>query len=180
MKVLTEKYVEDVLRTEPSVEDYKKIIARIGIKEIRLLHAAMGLVTEAGEFMDQIKKHMMYGVPLDEINLIEELGDGNWYEGIALDTLMFSFAEVLHRNIAKLKKRFPEKFNEENAVNRDLNNERKILENSESVHYIVDDTSACGISIDLIGVRNLTSLPQKVTCPRCKGEEVFKYVHDSK
>lgn len=127
MKSITEKYVEDVLRTEPSVEDYEKIIARIDVKTMRLLHAAMGLCTEAGEFMDQIKKHIMYGVELDEINLIEELGDGNWYEGIALDTLMFSMAEVLHRNIAKLKARFPEKFTEEGALNRDLEKERNIL-----------------------------------------------------
>lgn len=132
MKTVTETYIEGVLRTEPSVEDYEKIIARIDVKTMRLLHAAMGLCTEAGEFMDQIKKHIMYGAELDEINLIEELGDGNWYEGIAIDTLLFSFAEVLHKNNAKLRKRFPEKFTKLNAVYRNLEDERNILENDSN------------------------------------------------
>lgn len=39
-----------------------------------------------------------------------------------------NFYELLDRNIAKLKARFPEKFTEEAALNRDLIKERKILE----------------------------------------------------
>jgi NTP pyrophosphatase (non-canonical NTP hydrolase) len=37
-------------------------------------------------------------------------------------------SDIWETNINKLKARFPEKFNFENALNRDLNNERKILE----------------------------------------------------
>lgn len=37
-------------------------------------------------------------------------------------------ADIWQTNINKLKGRFPEKFNFEDALNRDLNNERKILE----------------------------------------------------
>lgn len=176
MQSLTEKYVEDVLRTEPSVEDYEKIISRIGIKEIRLLHAAMGLCTEAGEFMDMLKKHIMYGVPLDEVNLIEELGDGNWYEGIALDTLMFSMAETLHRNIAKLKKRFPEKFNEEDALNRNLEQERMVLAYEQTkkniVHYFEHGNQNTICNQNLLSVDNATDATQFVTCVDCKNAMV--------
>jgi hypothetical protein len=40
----------------------------------------------------------------------------------------FDFADDLERNINKLKLRFPDKFTEEKALNRDLDGERKILE----------------------------------------------------
>lgn len=37
--------------------------------------------------------------------------------------------QILNKNIAKLKARFPEKFTQEKALNRNLNKERDILEN---------------------------------------------------
>lgn len=49
-----------------------------------------------------------------------------------LDTIADNFSigisDILQTNINKLKARFPEKFNFQDALNRDLNNERKILE----------------------------------------------------
>lgn len=97
-------------------------------KRMDLLHAGMGLVTESGEFMDMLKKHIFYGKTRDEVNLKEEIGDVLWYAAIALEALGTSFDEVMERNIAKLKARYPEKFTEENAINRDLDKEREILE----------------------------------------------------
>ena len=40
-----------------------------------LMHAALGLSGEAGEFADAIKKHLVYGRELDRENAIEELGE---------------------------------------------------------------------------------------------------------
>jgi NTP pyrophosphatase (non-canonical NTP hydrolase) len=86
------------------------------------------LVTEAGELADVIKKHLYYGADLDYTNLIEEAGDLMWYLSILLDELNVSFSEVMEKNIAKLKKRYPDKFSKEHALNRDLEGEREILE----------------------------------------------------
>lgn len=97
-------------------------------KRIDLLHASMGMVTEAGEFMDMMKKHLFYGKPQDEVNLKEEIGDILWYAAIALEALGTDFSEVMETNINKLKARYPEKFTEDKAINRDLETERKILE----------------------------------------------------
>lgn len=94
-----------------------------------LLHASMGLVTEAGEFQDMLKKHLYYGRELDTVNLREEIGDLLWYCAIALNALDTDFQAVMQTNIDKLKARYPEKFTEEKAENRDLDKERKILEN---------------------------------------------------
>ncbi|MDP4224843.1 MAG: nucleoside triphosphate pyrophosphohydrolase family protein [Bacteroidota bacterium] len=94
---------------------------------LRLLHAAMGLDTEQGEFMDALKKYIFYGKELDEVNLAEECGDQSWYLGIAIDVLQTTFDEVLTKNIQKLKQRYPEKFDAEHALNRNLNAEYEIL-----------------------------------------------------
>lgn len=96
--------------------------------QIDLLHAAIGMQTESAEFSDMLKKHIFYGKPIDRVNLAEELGDQLWYVAMALRALGTDFETVMERNIAKLKARYPQKFTEELAENRDLETERAILE----------------------------------------------------
>lgn len=91
-------------------------------------HAALGLVTESAEFADAVKKQLFYGKPFDFTNLDEEIGDILWYVAIYLNARGKSFEQVMERNIAKLAERYPEKFTEYHALNRDLDAERKILE----------------------------------------------------
>jgi NTP pyrophosphatase (non-canonical NTP hydrolase) len=120
-------YIAKVLVTE-SV-DMPKIAERLqDPRMIRLLHGMMGLTTETGEFADQLKKHIFYGKEMDEINLMEEIGDLLWYVGILLDELGFSFEEVMERNIAKLQARYKGAFTETRAIGRDLDIERQTLE----------------------------------------------------
>lgn len=129
-------YQKSALRTNGP--DYEGAAGRVtggignrdwGTVEMDLLHASMGLVTEAGEFQDMLKKHVFYGKPLDKVNLKEEIGDLLWYCAIALEALDTDFQAVMQTNIDKLKARYPEKFTEEKAENRNLAKERKILEN---------------------------------------------------
>ena len=87
------------------------------------------MATEAGEFLDALKKHDFYGKDLDKVNLREEMGDIFWYCAIIADQLEVDFSEVMERNITKLKARYGDKFSEDKANSRDLNTERKILEN---------------------------------------------------
>jgi NTP pyrophosphatase (non-canonical NTP hydrolase) len=100
-------------------------------KIIDLQHAALGMVTESAEFADMLKKHLFYGKPLDEVNLAEEIADNLWYCAMALRALGTDFETVMERNIAKLRARYPEKFTEELAENRNLEKERAILEGKE-------------------------------------------------
>jgi NTP pyrophosphatase (non-canonical NTP hydrolase) len=119
-------FVADALRTEP---EYGAAVERLqDPRTVRLLHVAMGLCTEAGEFLDVLKKHIFYGKPIDDVNLVEELGDTSWYQRIGCDALEITFTEMLLRNVRKLRARFPEKFTEANANERDLDTERRILE----------------------------------------------------
>jgi len=141
-----DNYIELALRTDPSPEQYKIIAKRYEQPNImRLEHALKGIVTEAGELMDQLKKHIVYGKELDLVNLAEECGDVFWYLALCVSTL----AELMGRdpaelessikktNIAKLKARYPEKFTETDAVVRDLGIERDILDTIEGSNKMI-------------------------------------------
>lgn len=93
-----------------------------------LVHIGFGLAGEVGEFVDAVKKHLFYGKELDRTNLIEELGDIMWFWAYACRALQVHPHEVLDLNIKKLAARYPKKFEESMALNRDLDKERQILE----------------------------------------------------
>jgi NTP pyrophosphatase (non-canonical NTP hydrolase) len=95
------------------------------------LHMVIGISTEAGELLDAYKKHFAYGKELDKVNVGEEIADILWYISNLCRLLNIDLEEMLQRNIDKLKARYPEKFTQENAINRDLNVERKILEGNK-------------------------------------------------
>jgi len=176
-----EDYIKLAVRTE---SQFNPITGIAFTRDERLLHAAMGMVTESGELIDAIKKHLFYGKPVDKVNMKEEIGDVCWYVALACDVLgivpdavivgpadvlcqamaavygsatclihsnnedtvmvsvnqvmgsmfaicenqSFSLGEILDTNIAKLKSRYPDKFDADKAVNRDLDKERKVLE----------------------------------------------------
>ena len=88
----------------------------------RLLTAAFGLVSEGGEFTEQVKKILFQGKPLNEevrTRLIKELGDVAWYWANACTALDADPNEVLQINADKLKARFPEgHFDAERSENR--------------------------------------------------------------
>jgi NTP pyrophosphatase (non-canonical NTP hydrolase) len=124
-------YIDKVLITESI--DFPTIMDRLdSLRSIRLLHAAMGMETEVGEFMDQLKKHFFYGKELDIVNLMEEVGDLLWYVSVALDELGYPMEKVMEININKLKARYKGKFKETQAKNRDLLSERLILEDRDN------------------------------------------------
>lgn len=72
--------------------------------EAHLIHMCMGISGEAGELLDAIKKHVMYRKDLDLENVIEELGDLEFYmcglrQGLGIDR-----NQCLDHNINKLSK----------------------------------------------------------------------------
>lgn len=164
--------------------EYEQLASRtcpdLGSLENNLKHMDMGIITEIGEYIDQLKRNFAYGKELDEVNLQEEWADINWYvankkrlqgpvyqnkmfikyEGqddfafmsnmlgsylitkdvYELEAKLLKFVELkgwdisklYTMNIEKLKKRFPDKFTQENALNRDLDQEREVLEQWKS------------------------------------------------
>jgi len=124
-----QQYEKDSERTEKKFPEGNVLDSM----QMELLHSAIGISTESGEILDAFKKHLIYGKDLDIINLTEELGDIMWYVAIMtryLKNLTGATLEddILELNIDKLKARYPDKFTEEYALNRDLEKERGVLE----------------------------------------------------
>jgi NTP pyrophosphatase (non-canonical NTP hydrolase) len=97
-------------------------------RALRLLHAGVGMATEVGEFLYALYRHIYLGEELDLVNLAEEVGDMQWYCALAMDASGKSLEATMTAIIAKLKKRYPNKFTEADAANRDEAAERQILE----------------------------------------------------
>lgn len=93
-----------------------------------ILHGVIGIATEAGELLDAVKKSAAYGRPLDLVNMDEEIGDLLWYIAIYCNVRNIPMTALMHMNIAKLSKRYAERFTPEEALNRNLPGERAVLE----------------------------------------------------
>jgi NTP pyrophosphatase (non-canonical NTP hydrolase) len=83
-----------------------------------LMHCAVGISGEAGELLDAVKKLWVYGKPLELANVIEELGDIEWYMQALRSLLGVTREEVIDANIAKLSIRYPIEYTDELAVRR--------------------------------------------------------------
>ena len=84
-----------------------------------LLNGVMGLCGESGEVIDLVKKWFAHGHELDKEKLVKELGDVAWYIAEIATALGVTLDEVCTKNIAKLKKRYPDGFKSENSINRE-------------------------------------------------------------
>ena len=71
-----------------------------------LLHMAVGIAGESGELLDAIKKAVIYCKPIDVENVVEELGDLEFYMEGLRDRLGITRQQTLQANVAKLSKRY--------------------------------------------------------------------------
>lgn len=109
-------------------EEARRTTAPLESELMNSLHYISGVVTEAGELLDVLKKNIAYGKPIDYVNMKEEVGDLMWYIINLCDLYNWNIEEIMETNINKLRIRYPEKFNSEKAINRDLSAERAELE----------------------------------------------------
>jgi NTP pyrophosphatase (non-canonical NTP hydrolase) len=99
------------------IKDGKDIADNITPLEADLIHSVLGIAGEAGELLDAIKKHTIYKKELDFANIVEELGDLEFYMENLRKALNISRELVLLTNIAKLTKRYPKgAYSNEDAI----------------------------------------------------------------
>ena len=108
-------------------EQAKRTMANLG-HTMDNIHMCLGLQTESAELSDVFKKFIAYDRPVDWVNVKEELGDLMWYVANLCNINGWNLEDIMETNIKKLEARYPEKFTTESAINRDLETERKILE----------------------------------------------------
>ena len=88
--------------------------------DCHLLHMIMGVCGEAGELLDAIKKNVIYRKPLDLTNVIEELGDIEFYMEGLRQALNLNKNAILAHNTKKLTKRYSSgSYSDQQAKNRD-------------------------------------------------------------
>lgn len=75
-------------------------------EQLNVIHMLMGICGEAGELLDAIKKHVMYNKPLDLENVVEELGDIEFYMEGMRQALGIDRQDTLDYNKKKLLKRY--------------------------------------------------------------------------
>lgn len=84
----------------------ERIASELTGEDAHLIHMAIGISGESGELLDAIKKRVVYRKELDRENVIEELGDLEFYlEGIR-QGLGVTREQCIDANITKLSKRY--------------------------------------------------------------------------
>lgn len=100
--------------SNPEYSDMVRALAKPGLtikdeltsEDAHLVHMVIGIAGEAGELMDAIKKQTIYRKPLDRENVIEELGDLEFYMEGLRQGIGATREECLAHNVAKLSKRY--------------------------------------------------------------------------
>lgn len=82
------------------------VVASLTPATAHLLHMAVGVSGEAGELLDAVKKAAIYVKPIDRENVIEELGDLEFYMEGLRQGLGITREETLAANISKLSARY--------------------------------------------------------------------------
>lgn len=84
----------------------EKIMGQMTARKAQLLHISGAIASEAGELFDPFKKHCIFGKELDVENVIEELGDLEFYIRALIQVLTESGHEVTDEIIlaANMKK----------------------------------------------------------------------------
>lgn len=93
----------------------EQIVNELTPIQAHMLHMAIGVAGEAGELLDAIKKHCIYQKPLDLENVIEELGDLEFYMAGLRQALELDQDAILLHNFNKLSKRYGKTYSNEAA-----------------------------------------------------------------
>lgn len=80
---------------------------------------ALGIAGEGGEIVDIVKKYLYHGHDFEFDDLVKEIGDLLWYIATLCTELGYPLETVFEMNIAKLKKRYPHKFDPLLSQNRE-------------------------------------------------------------
>lgn len=121
-------------KENPSGDMQKELVTTLDNQtDIRLFHGMLGIMTESSE-MAGILFDLLVNGKIDTVNLLEEMADGaggtnSWYGAIIVDALKVDPHLPMINVINKLRARYPERYSDHLAENRNLDAERKELEN---------------------------------------------------
>jgi len=96
--------------------------------EVKVEDAFDHLIIKISDLVDIVKRYMAYNKPIEKSKEMNAVYDIRVALYLFEELYDFDGADIRSKNIAKLIARFPEKFTDELAINRNLDNEHKALE----------------------------------------------------
>ncbi len=138
-------------RTETILNEYRKFVMGVASagnksKFEQIQQGCIGLSTESGELLDNLKKAMFQERSFDAVNAKEECGDILFYMTEMLNAIDSDIFECISLNQKKLTERYGgERFDAQKSIDRNTDHEREILEETPSKYSceICADT-VCG------------------------------------
>lgn len=103
-----------------TANDYQRACLRTATsdKSEWLENAIYGIIGEAGEIVDLVKKHKWQGHELETHEVALELGDLLWYCSLLASAINHELGTVMQMNEEKLRERYPEGFSKDRSINR--------------------------------------------------------------
>lgn len=95
------------------IDRYQQMVLAGGGLDSTLERRVLGLCAEAGEVAEELQKAGRPGRELRVENLLDELGDVQWYVAAIAGINGVTLTELADRNIAKLRLRYPNAYPEE-------------------------------------------------------------------
>jgi NTP pyrophosphatase (non-canonical NTP hydrolase) len=111
VRLLKQAEESDFVLSKQDILDLVKIVEFVGgiQEQFTLIYTILGILGEAGEVAEKVKKNMRGGNYPSALkgneDLKKELGDIAWYLARAAEDYDFNLGDVLQANIAKLKSR---------------------------------------------------------------------------
>lgn len=104
-----------------TINEYQALAMRTAEEKGRTWgNVGLGIAGEAGEVADIVKKYLYQGHPLDVEELKKELGDVAWYLALGATVAGVTLEELLKKNIEKLHGRYPDGFDAEKSMHREV------------------------------------------------------------
>ena len=165
------------------------------LQAIRVNHACLGIATEAGELLSLVEKWIYYGQELDQTGLKEEAGDVLWYLAQLCNACGWSLESVMEANVAKLCTRYPEKYSDERAIEKNRNKREEVaaikmydgtrpgkIVESQGAHPTPNQphlqAGTSGGTLSTIAEASLNSWQGWPPCERC-GQPAVNAAHDA-
>lgn len=96
--------------------------------QAELLHGLVGKVEEASEAMEIFCNHIFEGEDLNVMDLVEECGDGYWFDMLVCRTLGVRPEDIMEGIISKLDERNGgAKYNQQRVIYRNKSKEKKVF-----------------------------------------------------
>jgi len=132
-------------------------------------HIATGISGEAGELLDAVKKYVAYNKPLDLDNVVEELGDLEFYMQAMREAVGVTREQVIQQNMLKLSKRYNGSYSDKAAQERADKKEEEInrelqIESQKNLSKTVHPAMLCAECDSKVRLANSSY------CKQCEDE----------